>query len=38
MNVAKAKAAARAVSAMALAIDDEGYTPLLRAIQDHPPL
>jgi DNA processing protein len=38
MNVAKAKAAARAVSAMALAIDDEGYPPLLRAIPDPPPL
>lgn len=38
MNVAKAKAAARAARAMVLAIDDEGYPPLLRAIPDPPPL
>jgi DNA processing protein len=38
MNVAKAKAAARAASAIALAIDDERYPPLLRAIHDPPPL
>ncbi len=38
MNVAKAKAAARAAGAMALAIDDECYPPLLRAIPDPPPL
>jgi DNA processing protein len=38
MNVAKAKAAARAASAKVLAIDDEGYPPLLRAIYDPPPL
>jgi DNA processing protein len=38
MNVAKAKAAALAVDAIALALDDEQYPPLLRAIQDPPPL
>lgn len=38
MNVAKAKDAARAAGAIALAIDDEGYPPLLRAIHDPPPL
>ena len=38
MNVANAKAAARAAGAMALAIDDDGYPPLLRAIPDPPPL
>ena len=38
MNVANAKAAARAAGAMVLAIDDEGYPPLLRAIPDPPPL
>ncbi|MCB1689421.1 MAG: DNA-processing protein DprA [Halioglobus sp.] len=38
MNVAKAKAAALAVDAIALAVDDEQYPPLLRAIQDPPPV
>jgi len=38
MDVARAKAAARAAGAMALAIDDEHYPPLLRAIHDPPPL
>jgi DNA processing protein len=38
MNVAKAKAAAKAVGAIALAIDDERYPPLLRAIHDPPPV
>jgi DNA processing protein len=38
MNVAKAKDAARAASAIAVAIDDECYPPLLRAIPDPPPL
>ncbi len=38
MNVAKAKAAARAVDAIALAVDDEQYPPLLRTIPDPPPL
>ena len=38
MNVAQAKAAARAVGASVVAIDDEQYPPLLRAIHDPPPL
>ncbi len=38
MNVAQAKAAARAVGASVVAIDDELYPPLLRAIHDPPPL
>ena len=38
MNVVKAKDAARAASAIAVAIDDECYPPLLRAIPDPPPL
>lgn len=38
MNVAQAKAAARAVGAAVVAIDDEQYPPLLRAIHDPPPL
>lgn len=38
MNVAKAKAAALAVGATAIAIDDENYPPLLRVIRDPPPL
>lgn len=38
MNVAAAKAAALAVGATALAIDDDNYPPLLRAIHDPPPL
>src|SRR5262245_51012118 len=38
MDVASAKAAARAAGAMALAIDDEHYPPLLRTIHDPPPL
>jgi DNA processing protein len=38
MNVAKAKAAAMAVGATVLTIDDEQYPPLLRAIPDPPPL
>ncbi len=38
MDVARAKAAARAVGAVALAIDDEHYPPLLRTIHDPPPL
>lgn len=36
MNVAQAKAAARAVGASVIAIDDEHYPPLLRAIHDPP--
>jgi DNA processing protein len=38
MNVAQAKAAARAVGASVVAIDDEHYPPLLRAIHHPPPL
>jgi DNA processing protein len=38
MNVAQAKAAALAVGATALAVDDEDYPPLLRAIHDPPPV
>jgi DNA processing protein len=38
MNVAKAKDMAQAAGAIALAIDDERYPPLLRAIHDPPPL
>jgi DNA processing protein len=38
MNVAKAKEAAQAAGAIALAIDDERYPPLLRVIHDPPPL
>lgn len=38
MNVVQAKAAARAVGAAVVAIDDEQYPPLLRAIHDPPPL
>jgi len=38
MNVAQAKAAARAVGASVVAIDDALYPPLLRAIHDPPPL
>jgi DNA processing protein len=38
MNVAQAKAAARAVGASVVAIDDELYPPLLRTIHDPPPL
>lgn len=38
MNVAQAKAAAQAVGASVVAIDDELYPPLLRAIHDPPPL
>jgi DNA processing protein len=38
MNVASAKAAASAVGAIVLAIDDELYPPLLRAVPDPPPL
>lgn len=38
MNVAQAKAAALAVGATVLAIDDEQYPPLLRAIHDPPPI
>lgn len=38
MNVAQAKAAALAVGATALAVDDEQYPPLLRAIHDPPPI
>jgi len=38
MNVAQAKAAAQAVGAIVVVIDDEQYPPLLRAIHDPPPL
>lgn len=38
MNVAQAKAAALAAGAIALAVDDEQYPPLLRAIHDPPPI
>lgn len=38
MHVSQAKAAAESVGAVALAIDDECYPPLLRAIHDPPPL
>ncbi|CAA0115029.1 DNA processing protein DprA [Halioglobus japonicus] len=38
MNVAKAKAAALAVDAIALSVDDEQYPPLLREIHDPPPV
>jgi len=38
MNLAKAKAAAEAVGASILGIDDERYPALLRAIHDPPPL
>jgi DNA processing protein len=38
MNVAQAKAAARAVGASVVAIDDEQYPPLLREIHDPPAL
>jgi len=38
MDVARAKAAARAAGALALAIDEEHYPPLLRMIHDPPPL
>ena len=38
MNVAKAKAAASAAGATAVAIDDEYYPPLLREIPDPPPV
>jgi DNA processing protein len=38
MNVAQAKAAAKAVGAIVVAIDDEHYPPLLRTIHDPPPL
>ena len=38
MNVASAQAAARAVGATVLDIDDERYPALLRAIHDPPPL
>jgi DNA processing protein len=38
MNVAQAKAAAQAVGAIVVAIDDEHYPPLLRTIHDPPPL
>ena len=38
MNVAEAKAAAESVGATVLAINDELYPPLLRAIPDPPPL
>ena len=36
MNVAKARAAAQSVGATVLAVDDEQYPPLLRAIHDPP--
>ena len=38
MDVASAKAAAKAAGMTALAVDDECYPPLLRAIHDPPPL
>jgi DNA processing protein len=38
MDVASAKAAAQAAGMTALAVDDECYPPLLRAIHDPPPL
>jgi DNA processing protein len=38
MDVATARAAAIAVGATVIAIDDDGYPPLLRAIHDPPPL
>jgi DNA processing protein len=38
MDVAKAKAAAQAVGATVLGIDDQYYPPLLREIYDPPPL
>ena len=38
MNAARAKAAAEAVGASTLGIDDERYPALLRAIHDPPPL
>lgn len=38
MDAGRSKAAAEAVGAIALAIDDERYPPLLRAIYDPPPL
>lgn len=38
MNVTNAKAAAKAVGAIAIDIDDERYPALLRAIYDPPPL
>lgn len=38
MHVAQAKAAAHAVGAIVVAIDDELYPPLLRTIHDPPPL
>ena len=38
MNVVQAKAAAEAVGASVVTIDDERYPPLLREIYDPPPL
>ena len=38
MNVVDSNAAAEAVGAVAIAIDDDRYPPLLRAIHDPPPL